>query len=587
MADSAIPTPPTPQQLAGWFPRKRTTPPETFEIGLVLAGAVSAGSYTAGVLDYLFEALDAWHEARRVDPSLPRHDVMIRIITGASAGGMNGAIAAAALHRTYPHIHAGLPHSDPQWAGNPFYNAWVRAVDIEPMLADLRDLDHGVPSFLNCDVLEQIVSTTLSPPATAPRLDHDWVINPLPLILTVTNLRGVPYSVAFHSASGTSQHGMTMHRDYMQFAAEGLSLRQYDPPPPGFVVLPEDTAKAEWKQLGAAALATGAFPFGLRSRVIDRPLGDYDWRNPYFDAAGTVGFGPPAWPVPKADPYAFLSIDGGTMNNEPFDLTHDVLAGVEGTNPREGDQAVRAIIMVDPFVDPPEQGPDKTGTMLEMGKALLTAYQHQARYSAGDWALIQADAVYSRFLVAPSRSDDVAAEAAGLVHIQNNGVDGADALASGGLGAFLGFFSEHYRHHDFMLGRRNCQWFLKTVFTLPAGNPLFDNWSANARRTFADARDPTHLQIIPVVSAVNGEERLPEWPARKFSVHDALTTNISRRFDAVVFGLEREALAEVIPWKRVVARVFLWPLKLMAKGYVFGIIMDRIRAAVTSIDTRP
>jgi hypothetical protein len=43
----------------------------------------------------------------------------------------------------------------------------------------------------------------------------------------------------------------------------------------------------------------------------------------------------------------------------------------------------------------------------------------------------------------------------------------------------------------------------------------------------------------------------------------------------------------VIPWKRVVARVFLWPLKLMAKGYVFGIIMDRIRAAVTSIDTRP
>ena len=33
----------------------------TIDLGLALAGAVSGGAYTAGVLDCLVEALDAWH----------------------------------------------------------------------------------------------------------------------------------------------------------------------------------------------------------------------------------------------------------------------------------------------------------------------------------------------------------------------------------------------------------------------------------------------------------------------------------------------------------------------------------------------
>ena len=34
-----------------------------FEIGLCMAGAVSAGAYTAGVMDYLIETLDKWEQA--------------------------------------------------------------------------------------------------------------------------------------------------------------------------------------------------------------------------------------------------------------------------------------------------------------------------------------------------------------------------------------------------------------------------------------------------------------------------------------------------------------------------------------------
>lgn len=44
-----------------------------FEVGLVLSGTVSAGPYTAGVIDYLIEALDAWYEAKRAGGSdIPR-----------------------------------------------------------------------------------------------------------------------------------------------------------------------------------------------------------------------------------------------------------------------------------------------------------------------------------------------------------------------------------------------------------------------------------------------------------------------------------------------------------------------------------
>ena len=59
-----------------------------FELGLVMAGAISAGAYTAGVMDFLIEALDAYYAARdKPDWAGPRHDVRVPVLAGASAGG--------------------------------------------------------------------------------------------------------------------------------------------------------------------------------------------------------------------------------------------------------------------------------------------------------------------------------------------------------------------------------------------------------------------------------------------------------------------------------------------------------------------
>jgi hypothetical protein len=35
-----------------------------FQIALALSGAISAGAYTAGVFDFLIQALDEWENAR-------------------------------------------------------------------------------------------------------------------------------------------------------------------------------------------------------------------------------------------------------------------------------------------------------------------------------------------------------------------------------------------------------------------------------------------------------------------------------------------------------------------------------------------
>ena len=56
----------------------------TFEIGLVMAGAISAGAYTAGAIDFLIQALDEWQTAKDgEDPDCPRHNVTLRILAGA------------------------------------------------------------------------------------------------------------------------------------------------------------------------------------------------------------------------------------------------------------------------------------------------------------------------------------------------------------------------------------------------------------------------------------------------------------------------------------------------------------------------
>ena len=130
--------------------------PKTFEVGIVMAGAISAGAYTAGVMDFIIEALDAYEEAKRAPGwNGPTHDVRITILSGASAGGTTAAIAA--LHTFHGLKHVWPGEAVPDSAANRLYSSWVKDVSIEALL-ETTDLDDGgdvdgAKSALCCDVL--------------------------------------------------------------------------------------------------------------------------------------------------------------------------------------------------------------------------------------------------------------------------------------------------------------------------------------------------------------------------------------------------------------------------------------------------
>lgn len=508
----------------------------TFELGLCMAGAVSAGAYTAGVLDLLVEALDAFEaeKARRRDAGEPPlHDVRLSVLGGASAGGMCAALGAVFLDAAFPHVTPGADASAK--VANPLYDAWVRRIDMRHLLG-VDDLKGGeIRSALDCTVLDEIVEALVDARQAMPDRARTWLADPLRVMLTLANLKGVPYALRFGGAGDA--HFMWRHADYMRFAVPN-GLRAAG----GAAALPDETVLDRTRPRGdplralfkAVTLGTGAFPVALRPRVIRRPRGDYEFRallHPRSRLAEALGETPPPgldplpswaeecrpdWDDPSPE-HAMLCVDGGAMDNEPLELVRRSLAGWSGRNERDGTRANRAVLLVDPFANKEAPGPGEDVGLIGALMPLFNALVRESRFKAEDLALAAAPDTYSRFLIAPSRG--TAWKAKG-------------AIASGYLGGFMGFFSEAYRHHDYMLGRRNARSFLRRHLVLPMGNALFQDgrWSDADRSRYLVRRTPDgpedHLPIVPLfgrlapqddAAADDAVEPMPKWPAGAFN----------------------------------------------------------------------
>jgi predicted acylesterase/phospholipase RssA len=105
----------------------------TFKLCITMAGAVSAGAYTAGVLDYLIETLDLWEKAKEknrklgiahpdYDHTIPMHQVEIDVISGSSAGGISGSLTFMALADKK---FKSFNKDNPSGTDNIFYKSWV------------------------------------------------------------------------------------------------------------------------------------------------------------------------------------------------------------------------------------------------------------------------------------------------------------------------------------------------------------------------------------------------------------------------------------------------------------------------------
>lgn len=551
----------TPHSLIGRYRQIGEAPPEgEFHIGLVLSGAVSAGAYSAGVIDYLVEALDAWEQAKRdqesanPDPqtwTVPSHQVKVRIMTGASAGSITAAIAAPALNYRFPHVSAArlakAEAFDP--ATNPLWRAWVKDIGIDKLLgsADLADQNANVMSLLDGTVLETIGLNAIGytgPSLEAPRA---WLSQPLRLVFTLCNLRGTPYYLKF-GGNANAGLGMVSHADYVSYCINYHGV-QSDPLYQDDLMLhfprsSNASNQAHWQRLAEAALGSGAFPFGLPARRFERHGADYAFRfvvAPDLDSglwnASAIA---PSWgPGGAPQMFSTMVVDGGVMNNEPIELARTELSGLSGRNPRKGCEADRAVVMVDPFadqndrVDDPARGqqPDLINTLT----GLMQAWKRQSRFKPVDIALANQDDCYSRFLISPSRNHSVAPGTTdpGL------GFD----IACGSLSGFGGFLHEDFRAHDYLLGRRNCQQFLRQHFCLPVTNKKVFNYdTAPFSSMFVKDNEQDCLAIIPLVGIMTSEEPLPVWPAKSFCDLDALAHAFDSRLRLVINRLVETVL---------------------------------------------
>jgi hypothetical protein len=525
-----------------------------------MAGAVSAGAYTAGVIDFLFEALDAIADVRAREKDKiraleegnfpdnnpvfdPPHDVQISAISGASAGSMVTAIVATILGTRVPPVTNKRRVDDSSPTHNPFYDAWVEQIHYNKLLS-VKDITVGkqVLSALNAEPLQDIVAGALS---YARRNDYfrRYVAEPIPLYFCVSNLRGVRYALGLKVARDAPQtYQMSMHADWIDFIWSKKAARSHRR------LLSPGKKSAHWEQLGEAALASGAFPVGLSAREFKRDFQDYLDRE-WFDTYDKTFHKFPPFDKSNVFPkgkYDFVNADGGIFNNEPFELVRSHLAGREGHNPRKPTEADRGVVLIDPFpnlfgLEIPYSVPKHRG-IFDVIQHIFAAMISQGRFKVDELALADDTNVASRYAIMPIR--------------YQNGRSQPFAIACGSLGGFGGFLSKEFRHHDFMLGRRNCQRFLARHFALPADsrikNPLFNAWSEADKKRFGFVPEPEkgdsyaglrHLPIIPLLGKLASDKytEMPRWPSEPQDLtEEELRAAVTARANALKKALVRQ-----------------------------------------------
>ncbi len=583
-----------------------------FEIALVMAGAISAGAYTAGVIDFLIQALDEWEAAKAIardrpdEPSsreCPMHGVHIKAMAGSSAGGMTAGLAAGLLGMEFESVTA--PRSAESMAepwNNTLYRSWVSEIDIDRLL-ETRDLDsrNGLPvqSLLDSTVLRDIARDAFRFDRPERRALRPYVSDSLHVFVTLTNLRGVPYAPHFENWPKLLPYEMTMHADHMHFVVGNVEPADGD----SIWLNPRDyTTPETWGVLQDAALATGAFPIGLAPVLLKRPPAHYAFRHWVRTGYRSENPGghwksvPPNWPsVDQAVKdgeaagtrfdYEFLCVDGGVMNNEPLDLARRILEGPEGTEVAGGDRANRAVLMVLPFPNGDSfsaeyrERPGILGLLATTFHALIG----QARFKPQELAMANDPEVYSRFLVVPRRG------------FRKDGTLEPHTIACGSLDGFGGFLSRKFREHDYQLGRRNCQWFLRHYFVLPSegagANSLFKDWTPEARRKHrvlkagaGGLKDGTEcvlpvLPIIPLVGTADETVREPVWPTLTAAELKALKPKIKRRLGRVVSAMIDQNVSGWF-WGPLARRTLkaAWWFKM---GSVTNSILKKIRDELT------
>ncbi len=306
--------------------------PQSRKIALIIAGGVSLGSYEAGVLTELLYLLDQYNKRKNEER------FVIDVITGGSAGSINGALVASAIMHNFENRSA-------------LRDLWLRDADISELLKSdsKRSLfSSKFQEFVAAKYLN-ISDQSVKPASFAPKK--------LKLAFSLSNMVGVdfgfPYSFASKQVNDSDggQFIWTFFSDYLT-----TEVTDEDPVNVG-----------QWDLIKQSAVASGGFPVAFPPYHLLRRESDFPGSLPSQHLPGEHAIS-----------------DGGMFDNEPVKKAIRLAAELDGGRPSED----RLFILIDPTINASRQSakfanPDQQTSLVENVSRLLMMALSEAE--AKDW----------------------------------------------------------------------------------------------------------------------------------------------------------------------------------------------------------
>jgi predicted acylesterase/phospholipase RssA len=267
----------------------------TYKVAIAISGAVSLGSYEAGTMYEIINAIKAHNESN------PAHEhIHIDVLTGASAGGMTAALTTQKLL-----YDANALHGEYSNAG---YLAWVKQVHIDGLLKP-HDLDNDNTSILSSGFVDSIAQNLIMgryQTTENPSQDrHIASAKEIKLGLALSNLNGVDYSQdIFESTHAGLEDGSfveTRHQDRLT-----LTLGE------------EQDKEKLWKRIASTSRACGAFPGAFSPVSLFRRFDEPDYQGRGCDDFTRDGA-----------ERKFTYIDGGAFNNYPLGMARELAKTID------------------------------------------------------------------------------------------------------------------------------------------------------------------------------------------------------------------------------------------------------------------
>jgi hypothetical protein len=265
-------------------------------LAITISGAVSLGSYEAGVL---WEILDAIRQ-HNTNPLTNSNDrIQVDVLTGASAGGMTAIILGQKL------LYNGDQFKGPY--NNPLYHCWVERISLQGLQNTQRS-EPALHSIFSSDLIEQISQEMLkdrykSAPVPA-GVPHAAAAGTIRIGVALTNLNGVDYG---YPVQPGGKFIYIRYQDQMTRIANDASDN-------GIF----------WEPLRQAAVSCGAFPFAFRTQDVQRSATGEPQDYP--------GDNLEKW---ENDPQTFTYSDGGIFQNQPLGMAKNMVDEIDNHENQE------------------------------------------------------------------------------------------------------------------------------------------------------------------------------------------------------------------------------------------------------------